>query len=50
MKIKFARILDELAVDTDDVVKVGVETAAHMTDASASRIAEMICDFFYDLG
>ena len=49
MKIKFARILDESAADTDDVEEIVMETAAHMTDANASRIATMICDFFYDL-
>lgn len=50
MKLKFARILDELGPDTDDVDKVGVLAAAHMPDADASRVAAMICDFFYDLG
>lgn len=50
MKIRFARILDELASDTDDVEEVAVQTAAHMTDANASRIGVMICDFYYDLG
>lgn len=50
MKIKFARILDELAADTDDIEEAVVETAAHMTDANASRIGMMICDFYYDLG
>ncbi len=50
MKLKFARILDKLGADTDDVDDVGVETTAHMPDADASRVAEMICDFFYDLG
>lgn len=50
MKLKFARILDELGPDTDDLDEVGVEAAAHMPDADASRVAEMVCDFFYDLG
>jgi hypothetical protein len=50
LKIKFARILDLLAVDKDDMETVAVETAAHMTDFEAVKIAELICEFFYELG
>ena len=50
LKIKFARILDLLAVDQDDVETVAVETAAHMTDLEAVKVADLICDFFYELG
>ena len=32
LKIKFARILDLLAIDQDDMEKAAEETAAHMTD------------------
>jgi len=50
MKIKFARILDLLAVDQDEVEIVAHETAAHMTDLQASAAARLICDFYFDLG
>ena len=50
LTIKFARILDLLAVDTDDTEVVAVETAAHMTDLEAVKVADLICDFFYELG
>ena len=50
MKLRFAQILDALSVDRDDVEKVGLETAAYMSDEQASAAAHLICDFFYDLG
>jgi hypothetical protein len=50
LKIKFARILDLLAVDQDDMERVAVETAAHMTDFEAIKVVDLICDFFYELG
>lgn len=50
LKIKFARILDLLAVDRDDVEEVALETAAHMTESEAVIVAELICDFFEELG
>lgn len=50
LKIKFARILDLLAVDQDDVEKEAEETAAHMTDFEAIKVADLICDFYSDLG
>lgn len=49
MTIKFARILDLLAVDVDDTEAVATETAAHMTDLEAVKVADLICDFFYEL-
>jgi hypothetical protein len=50
LKIKFARILDLLAVDRDDIVIAAIENAAHMSDIDAIKLAELICEFFYDLG
>lgn len=50
MKIKFARILDMLAVDQDEIEIVALETAAHMTDLEAATAAHLICDFYFDLG
>ncbi|TIM19749.1 MAG: hypothetical protein E5Y74_21090 [Mesorhizobium sp.] len=49
LKIRFARILDLLAVDQDDLEKTAVETAAHMTDFEATKLADLICDFYADL-
>ena len=50
LKIKFARILDLLAIDQDDMEKAAEETAAHMTDFEAVKVADLMCDFYYDLG
>lgn len=50
LKIKFARILDRLAIDQDDIETVALETAAHMTDVEAMATASLICDLYYDLG
>ncbi|MBA3447080.1 MAG: hypothetical protein H0T56_05670 [Pseudaminobacter sp.] len=49
LKIKFARILDLLAVDQDEMEATAVETAAHMTDFEAIKVAHLICDFYSDL-
>jgi hypothetical protein len=49
LKIKFARILDLLATDQDDIETRAVETSAHMTDFEAVKVADLICDFFYEL-
>lgn len=49
LKIRFAKILDLLAVDQDDLETVAIETVAHMTETEAIRIAELVCDLFYDL-
>ncbi|PBB43250.1 hypothetical protein CK222_10650 [Mesorhizobium sp. WSM3866] len=49
LKLKFARILDLLAVDQDDMVTIAVETAAHMTDFEAVKVADLICDFCFEL-
>jgi hypothetical protein len=50
LKIKLARILDLLAVDRDDTEEIALETAAHMTDSEAMIVAELICDFFEEIG
>jgi hypothetical protein len=50
LKIKFARLLDLLAVDHDDLEKVALESAAHMTDFEAVKVADLMCDFYSDLG
>lgn len=44
MKIKFARILDLLAADQDEIEIVALETAANMTDLEAGIAAHLICD------
>ena len=50
LKLKFARILDLLAVDRVEIEVAAVENAAHMSDVEAIKLAELICDFFYELG
>lgn len=49
MKVRFAKILDLLASDQDDLETVALETAAHMSEDDAIKVAELVCDFFYDL-
>ncbi|WP_348642784.1 hypothetical protein [Mesorhizobium sp. M8A.F.Ca.ET.161.01.1.1] len=49
LKIKFAKLLDLLATDHDDLETVSVENAAHMTDFEAIKIADLMCDFFYEI-
>jgi ubiquinone biosynthesis protein UbiJ len=49
LKIRFARLLDLIAVDEGELEKVAGETAAHMTDFEAMKVADSMCDFFYDL-
>lgn len=49
LKTKFARILDLLAVDEGDLETIIPQTAAHLTERDAIRVAELICDLFYDL-
>jgi hypothetical protein len=49
LKFKFAKLLDLLAVDLDDMEAVAVETAAHMTDFEAVKVADLICDFYYEI-
>ena len=49
LKTKFARILDLLAVDEGELETVVPQTAAHLTDREAARVADLICDLFYDL-
>lgn len=49
LKLRFARILDHLGVDQDDLETVAIETATHITEIERIKIAELICDLFYDL-
>ena len=49
LKIKFARILDLLAVDQDELEAKAVETVAHMTDFESGKVADLICDLYADL-
>jgi hypothetical protein len=49
LTVKFTRLLDLIAVDHGDVEAVAVETAAYMSDAQASIIADLICDFLYEI-
>ena len=49
LKIKLARILDLLAPDRDETEIVAFETAAHMTDEDAIKVADLICDLLYEL-
>jgi hypothetical protein len=49
LKFKFAKLLDLLAVDQDDLETVAIETAAHMTDFEAEKVADLICDFYYEI-
>ncbi|MBD0416845.1 hypothetical protein [Oryzicola mucosus] len=49
LKISFARLLDRLAIDHDDLTMTAVENAAYMTDFEAAKVADLICDFYYDL-
>ena len=48
LKIKFARILDLIAVDRGDVVAIAVETAGYKTD-DASVIAALIFDLLHEV-
>ena len=49
LKIKFARLLDLLAVDQDDLETAAVENAAHMSDFEAVKVADLMCDFYHEL-
>ena len=50
LKLKFARLLDLLAVDDqDDLEAAAVENAAHMTDFEAVKVADLMCDFYREL-
>lgn len=49
LKIKFARLLDLLAIDQNDLEIVAVENAADMTDFEAVKVADLICDFYYEI-
>ena len=51
LKIKFARLLDLMAVENqDDLETAAVENAAHMTDFEAVKMADLMCDFYCELG
>jgi hypothetical protein len=51
LKVKFDRLLDLLAVDDqDDLETVAVENAAHMRNFEAVKVADLVCDLYYDLG
>jgi hypothetical protein len=50
LKIKFAKLLDLLAVDQNDMETTALETVSHMTDFEAVKVADLICDFYSDLG
>ncbi|TCU13898.1 hypothetical protein [Rhizobium laguerreae] len=47
--VKFTRILDKIAVDRGDAEATAAETAAYMSDAQASILADLVCDFFYEI-
>jgi hypothetical protein len=49
LKLKLARILDLLAVDTANVDEEVLITTDRMTDDEAAAVAHLICDFLYDL-
>ncbi|TRC75265.1 hypothetical protein FJV83_29995 [Mesorhizobium sp. WSM4307] len=49
LKIKFAKLLDLVAIDQDDLETVAVENAAHMSDFEAVKVADLICDFYYEI-
>lgn len=49
LTIKFTRILDLIAVDRGDAEAIAMETAAYMSDTQASIIADLVCDFLYEI-
>jgi hypothetical protein len=49
LRLKFARLLDLLAVDQDDMAVTAIETAARMTDFEATKVADLICDFYLEV-
>ena len=49
LAFKFARILDLIAVDRGDMDSVAAETAAYLSDTQASVIADLVCDFLYEI-
>jgi hypothetical protein len=50
LKLKLARILDLLAVDTADVDAEVVENTHRMSESEAVKVANLIFDFHYELG
>jgi len=49
LRIKFARILDHIGPDRDDIERVAVEITAYMTEREAEKVADLIVDFFDEL-
>ncbi len=49
LKIKFARILDHIGPDHDDIERLAVEITPHMTEHEAETVADLIVDFFDEL-
>jgi hypothetical protein len=49
LTFKFARILDLIAIDRGDTGAIAVETAPYLSDTQASVIAELVCDFLYEI-
>ncbi|MBB2671506.1 UNVERIFIED_ORG: hypothetical protein GGE44_001057 [Rhizobium esperanzae] len=49
LTIKFTRLLDLIAVDREDVEFIAVETAPYLSDDQASIIADLVCDFLYEI-
>ncbi|MDQ0323347.1 hypothetical protein QO002_005553 [Pararhizobium capsulatum DSM 1112] len=49
LTIKFARILDLIAVDRDDASAIAIETAAYLTDVEAGVLAALIFDLLYEV-
>jgi len=49
LKLRLARILDLLAADSGDVDEEVAHTAFTMTELDASKAADLICDFYFDL-
>lgn len=49
LRIKFARILDHIGPDRDDIERVAVEITPYMTEHEAEKVADLIVDFFDEL-
>lgn len=50
LKIKFARLLDLLAIDQQDLAIIAEENLSQMSDLQAIKVADLMCDFYSDLG
>ncbi|EJC84227.1 hypothetical protein Rleg4DRAFT_6030 [Rhizobium leguminosarum bv. trifolii WSM2297] len=49
LRIKLARILDDIGPDRDDIERIAVEITPYMTEDEAERVADLIVDFFDEL-